>query len=118
MIGLFADLTYQPPPTPEAPSAAHLIVRLFVLTGILIGICLAVWWASRRFQRVCKPGTKVGEMEYQASMPLDRRCALHLVRSGDQTVVIGTDLTGVKATVVLPESFSASLDKALARPVS
>ncbi len=110
MIGLLADLTYNPPPVPETPGAGYLLVRLVLLTGFVLAICVGLLWLSRRLQRSARPGLKSGELEYVAALPLNARCALHLLKAGPQPVVIGTDLTGIKATLVLPEvSFEAAL---------
>jgi flagellar biogenesis protein FliO len=114
MTGLFADLSYTPPPAPEAPGVGHLIVQLFLLTGFVLAICLGLFWLSRRIGRGSQPGTKSGDLEYVAALPLNSRCSLHLLKAGDQSVVIGSDLGGLKAMVVLPDSFDAALKRVTA----
>ena len=107
---LFADLTYQPPPVTEPPGFAYLLVRLFLLTGFVLSICVGLLWASRKFRRGTAPGTQSGDMVYVATAALNARCALHLMKVGGQSVVVGTDLTGIKATLVLPDSFERALE--------
>ena len=103
------DLAYTPPPPPEVPGAGHLLVRLFVLTGFVLAICLGLLWFSRRLQRGGQPGAKSGDLDYVAALPLNNRCALHLLTAGGQAVVVGTDPGGLKAMLVLPASFEAAL---------
>lgn len=112
MTGPFADLAYTPPPVPEAPGVGHLIVQLFLLTGFVLAICLGLFWFTRRLGRGGKPGQTSGDLEYVAAVALNGRCSLHLLKAGDQSVVVGTDLGGLKAMVVLPDSFDAVLKRA------
>jgi flagellar biogenesis protein FliO len=97
------SLTYVPPATPEAPSAGQLIGKLFLLTGIMLAICFALLLATRKWAKSSKPGHKNGDLEYLASISLDRRTALHLIEADGHQVVIGTDLTGLKAMHILGE---------------
>ena len=108
------ELAYTPPPTPEVPGAGYLVGRMFLLTGLVVALCLGILWASRRAQRGGRPGTKSGDLEYVAALSLNPRCALHLMTAGGQTVVIGTDTAGLKAMIVLPGSFESALRSATA----
>jgi flagellar biogenesis protein FliO len=114
MTALLADLTYTPAPVPEAHGVGHPIVQLFLLTGFVLAICLGLLWATRRAGRGAKPGAKSGDLEYVAAVALNGRCSLHMLKAGSQSVVIGSDLSGLKAMVVLPDSFDAALRRATA----
>lgn len=96
-----AELQYTPAELPSTPNATYLIVRLFLYTGLLISLCLAVLWASRKWNKVAQPGDRNGQLEYLASIQLDRRCSLHLIDADGQAVLIGTDLAGLKVMQVI-----------------
>jgi len=109
MTALLADLSYTPPAVPEVPGVGHLVVQLCLLTGFVLAICPGLFWASRRVGRGREPGTRSGGLEYVAALPLNSRCSLHLLKAGDHSVVIGSELGGLKPVVALPDSFEAAL---------
>ena len=76
-------------------SPAHK-ASLAVVCALLV---LAVKWVGRK-----PPETAaVPSMRVVASLRVGR-CAVHLVRAGDRRILIGTDVTGVKALVELAGS--------------
>lgn len=88
------------PPTVAAHSEPlSLITSLARLIGglvIVCGLCVVItrWMAKQ-------PPKPSGTMEVLASLAVDARCAIHLVRAGERRLLIGTDLTGVKALTEL-----------------
>ncbi|WP_020468436.1 flagellar biosynthetic protein FliO [Zavarzinella formosa] len=121
ILGLFAisspvraagELAYTPPPMPEPPSVDAMLFRLFVWTGVLLVLCLGLFWFSRRLQRSAKPGMKSGGMEYIASVPLNRKCALHVIEANGQKIVVATDLGGIREMLPLTDSFATVLQHA------
>jgi flagellar biogenesis protein FliO len=73
------------------------LARLIGGLVIVCGLCIALTrWMSKR-----KP-VPTGTMEVLASLSIDLRNAIHLVRAGDRRLLIGTDISGVKALVELP----------------
>lgn len=85
----------------EAPqSIPHLwmsLGRMAVGLVIVCGLCIAItrWMAGQ------KPAA-TGKLEVLASLAIDPRCAIHLVRAGERRLLIGTDFAGVKALVEMP----------------
>ncbi|MDB5312214.1 MAG: hypothetical protein JWO38_6416 [Gemmataceae bacterium] len=93
-------------PAPVAPAAPVPVdgpgvgVSLARLAGSLVvvcGLCVAVTRLIGRRPAAPKPG-----MEVIASLPVDARCAVYLVRAGDRRLLVGLDAGGVKALVELP----------------
>jgi flagellar biogenesis protein FliO len=68
---------------------------------VVCGLCIVItrWMAKQT-------PAPAGTMEVLASLAVDVRCAIHLVRAGDRRLLIGTDLAGVKALTELPGRFS------------
>lgn len=81
----------------EGPSLGMALGRLAVSLGVVAGLCVVVARVVGR-----RAGEKPGNMAVVASLAVGPRCAVHLVRSGDRRLLIGTDATGVKALVELP----------------
>jgi flagellar protein FliO/FliZ len=83
--------------TSERPNIGMALARLIGGLVIVCGLCVALTrWMSNR-----KP-VPTGTMEVLASLSIDIRNAIHLVRAGDRRLLIGTDISGVKALVELP----------------
>jgi flagellar biogenesis protein FliO len=73
------------------------LARMAIGLVIVCGLCIAVtrWMAGQK-----PPAGKA--MEVLASLAVDARCGIHLVRAGERRLLIGTDFAGVKALVELP----------------
>ena len=110
-------LAYTPPVPPAPPDVGTLVVKLFVLTALMVGLCVGVVWAVRRSGRVraARVGD-AGRLRHEGSLVLDRRCAVHLIQADGQTVAVTTDATGLRSLVVLSDPFDAALDEAGAAP--
>jgi hypothetical protein len=108
-------LEYAPPAAPAPPDPAGLVLRLVGLTAALLTACAgALWYARRAARPKGLKGDGGGRLRHEATLPLDRRCAVHLVRADGQTVAVTTDATGVRSIVLLSEPFDAELDAATA----
>lgn len=105
------SLAYTPPAIPEPPSVESMLLKLFIWTGILLAICIALLIISRRMQKSARAGMKAGGMEYLASVPLNRKCALHLIEANGQQIVIATDLHGLREIMPVNESFATVLQR-------
>lgn len=113
---LLASLEYAPAAPPAPPDAAGLVFRLFALTAALLTACAAVVWLARRAARPPELKGDGTRLKHEASLPLDRRSAVHLVTVDGQTVAVTTDATGLRSLVLLSEPFDAALEAARAGP--
>ncbi|MBN9119001.1 MAG: flagellar biosynthetic protein FliO [Planctomycetes bacterium] len=106
-------LDYAPSAAPEPPDAAGLVLRLAALTAGLLAMCGGVVWFARRAARPANlKGDGGGRLRHEASLPLDRRSAVHLVSADGQTVAVTTDATGLRSSVLLSEPFEPVLEVA------
>jgi flagellar biogenesis protein FliO len=80
---------------------------------VVCGLCIIItrWMAKQT-------PAPAGTMEVLASLAVDVRCAIHLVRAGDRRLLIGTDLAGVKALTELPGRFSDLVPEPLPQPAA
>lgn len=95
---------FNPRPAPPAPlqqtpgSIGFALLRLVASLAVVCGGCvLVVRWLGKK-QAADAPAPT---MSVIASLRVGR-CAVHLVRAGDRRMLIGTDVSGVKALVELP----------------
>jgi len=108
-------LAYAPPTPPAAPDPAAVLFRLFGLTAAALLACGLVLWLLRRSKRPAAPTNGAGRLLHDGSLPLDRRCTLHLLRADGHAVAVTTDATGLRSLVVLSEPFDHLLAAAAAR---
>lgn len=90
----------RPGPTPAPANIGVGLLRLVIALAVVCALLvLAVKWVGRK-----PPETAAApSMRVVASLRVGR-CAVHLVRAGDRRILIGTDVTGVKALVELAGS--------------
>lgn len=106
-------LGYTPPTPPAAPDPAGLVVKLFLLTAGSLAACgVAVWLARRMNRPPAVPADGAGRLVLQGTLPLPRRCSVHLVQADGHTVAVTTDATGLRSMVLLSEPFQTMLDEA------
>lgn len=104
------SLTYSPPALPSTPSADSLLLRLAALTLLSLTACGVVAWLARSGRwRARSPAAGPARLVHVADLALDRRCSLHLLKVGGRRVVVGLDPAGLKAVLLLPESFVGTL---------
>lgn len=106
-LGLFAPRLVPSQPTstvvPEssAPTPVNLGGSLLKMAFGLGVVAVAVVGVTRYLKR--RPGVAPDPtFAPLASLPLDSRCVVHLVRVADRLMLVGTDHTGVKAVTELP----------------
>jgi flagellar protein FliO/FliZ len=97
----------------ERPGLVMAFARLVGGLVVVCGLCIVItrWMAKQT-------PAPVGTMEVLASLAVDVRCAIHLVRAGDRRLLIGTDLAGVKALTELPGRFSDLVPEPLPQPAA
>jgi len=110
-----SDLNYTPPTPPAPPDAVGLVFRLVGLMALLLVLCGGVLWFARRAIRpAALKGDGGGRLRHEGSLPLDRRCAVHIVQADGLTVAVTTDATGLRSMVLLAEPFESALEEATA----
>lgn len=101
---------YAPPRMPSPPDLASLIWRLMLGTGVVLALSAATLWFGKRWLVAERPSTATDDrLQQVASLALAPRCRLHLIRVGKQEVLVGTDTSGVRCMVTLPEPFDETL---------
>lgn len=111
-LGLFAPKLFSintPPPADTPPatvtpaddsSLGWTVAKMAIGVGLVAVVCLAV---ARYVNRKHPPKGPTG-LEVLASLPVDSRCVVHLVRVADRRLLVGIDAGGVKAVTELPAS--------------
>jgi flagellar biogenesis protein FliO len=110
-LGLFAPKLFSinsPPPadTPtslpsaEESSLGWTVAKMAIGVGLVAVVCVAV----ARYVNRKNPPTGPTGLEVLASLPVDSRCVVHLVRVADRRLLVGIDAGGVKAVTELPAS--------------
>jgi flagellar biogenesis protein FliO len=112
-----ASLEYTPPTWPEAPDPRAMLTRLGVGTAVVLVLCVITLVVCRRWLRPAPgPGGDTGRMTLVETLPLGNRCLVHLVRVGNQQVLVGQDGGGLKSLVALPAGFDDALAEAQDAP--
>ncbi|MCU0703612.1 MAG: flagellar biosynthetic protein FliO [Fimbriiglobus sp.] len=91
---------FDPAALPADASLGWTVAKMAVGVGLVAVACIAV----ARYVNRKNPPTPVTSLEVLASLPVDARCVVHLVRVADRRMLIGVDGTGVKAVAELPAS--------------
>jgi len=98
---------YTPPSVPEAPDAKAMLMRLGVATAFVLALCVVTLWLGKRWLGgTAAPAGPSHQMRLLETLPLGNRCAVYLVQVANRSIMIGTDPSGLKTIVPLPESFS------------
>ena len=83
------------------PELTPIVMRLVVVTAVVLALCAI---ATRMFgKRMATMATNSDELELLEVVPVGMHCRVHLVRTGDQLLLVGTDPSGVKSLIELPE---------------
>jgi flagellar biogenesis protein FliO len=111
------SLDYVPPTWPEAPDPRAMLTRLGVGTAVVLALCIVTLVVCRHWLRP-KPDSSGGNgcMTLVETLSLGNRCLVHLVRVGNQQVLVGQDGGGLKSLVALPAAFDEALVEAQETP--
>ncbi|MEO2088056.1 MAG: flagellar biosynthetic protein FliO [Gemmataceae bacterium] len=86
--------------TPDEPNATPWGTLLKMTLGV--GVVAVAWAAVARYVGRKQPSVMPSHLGVEASLPIDSRCVVHLLRVGDRRLLVGSDSAGVKAVVELP----------------
>lgn len=116
-LGLFAPRLVPQPQPVSAESAASPVnmspaesnptpwgTLLKMTLGV--GVVAVVWIGVSRYVRRKTPPNVSSHLGVEASLAVDSRCVVHLVRVGERRLLVGSDPSGVKAVVELPLAIS------------
>jgi len=107
------DLKYSEPAWPETPSAASMLSRLAIGTGIVLVLCVGTLWAGKRWlvgPVPPKQPAEASQLRLLEALALGNRCSVQLIQAGSRQVLVGLDSTGMKAVVPLNDTFEHALD--------
>jgi flagellar biogenesis protein FliO len=103
-------LDYQTPAWPEAPDTKAMISRLVTGTISVLGLCVATMLVGKRWWRGGPIKNSGGErLKVLESVSLGNRCTVVLVDVGGQKFLAGTDASGLKSLISVPDSFDHTL---------
>jgi flagellar biogenesis protein FliO len=98
----------QTPQAPDLPSVGAILTRLTVGTAVVLVLCGGVtYWVARRMKG--KPPPADGPLKILGTLSVGRG-HVYLVQAGDQRLLAGVDVTGLKSLVHLPAT-EADLDE-------
>jgi flagellar biogenesis protein FliO len=104
------DFSYSPQ-WPEPPNTGALLLRFFVGTVVVLGLCVgSLWLAKPWLQRLKVSGAGTPSFHVEGSVAVGNRAMLYLVRVGETQLIAGTDGSGLKSLIALPPSFKEVLD--------
>jgi flagellar biogenesis protein FliO len=86
------------PPAGDTSGLGWTVAKMAIGVGLVAVVCIAV---ARYVNRKAAPATP-SELQVLASLPVDARCVVHLVRVADRRLLVGVDAAGVKAVAELP----------------
>lgn len=86
-----------PAPSPDSPGATGSLLKM--AGGVAVVAVACVLLTRYRVKRTAPAANP--NLEVLASLPVDGRCAVHLVRVGDRRLLVGVDPAGVKAVTEL-----------------
>lgn len=93
-----APAAVSPADPPPGPGVGAALGRLVLCVAALGGLCVV---AAKWGRPAAAPA---GPMAAVASIRVDTRCTVHLVKAGDRLLLLGTDPGGVKALLELPRA--------------
>lgn len=89
-----------PAQPPADSSLGWTVAKMAIGVGLVAVVCIGV----ARYVNRKNPQTGLTTLEVLASLPVDARCVVHLVRVADRRLLVGIDAGGVKAVAELPTS--------------
>lgn len=85
-------------PAGDASGLGWTVAKMAIGVGLVAVVCIAV----ARYVNRKAPPPALSELQVIASLPVDSRCVVHLVRVADRRLLVGVDAAGVKAMAELP----------------
>jgi flagellar protein FliO/FliZ len=93
--------------TVSSPSATGTIARTVVGLAIVLAVIYGIYWLLRTTNR-SRRTVGDGQIEVLATTPLASNRALHLVRSGDEVILVGSAESGITPLRVYPAGEAAT----------
>lgn len=87
--------------TPSAGPPTDALAKLLVAVGLIAAVCFGL----TRYLGPRRMSAASGQLQIVASLPVDARCMVHLVRAGDRRLLVGVDWAGVKSVAELSSAF-------------
>jgi flagellar biogenesis protein FliO len=87
-----------PAPPADGSSLGWTVAKMAIGVGLVAVVCIGV----ARYVHRKTPPAQPQAMEVLASLPIDSRCVVHLVRVADRRLLVGIDAAGVKAVAEVP----------------
>ena len=111
--GARLDLPADGTPTPSAGSAAagasSGIVRTIVGLAVVLGVIYGLHWVLKQVKASREATSSGPGLATLATLPLGPNRALHLVRAGDEVVLVGSGEAGVSALRTYSEDEARAL---------
>ncbi len=96
---------YQPN-WPDPPNTGALLLRLGLGTVFVLVLCAGTLWFGRNWlSKVSNVAHRGNQLRLEESTSLGNRCHVHLLTIGNCRILAGTDSTGLKSLLTLPEAF-------------
>ncbi len=105
----------------EVGTSTGSIVRTIVGLAIVIGVIYGLTWVLRQVKASKESGAEGGGLQSIATLPLGPNRSLHLVRAGDELVLVGAGEHGVTPIRTYTEAEARALgllDDAVAGPAA
>jgi flagellar biogenesis protein FliO len=109
--GASGSLAYSTSAMPEPFDARSMLIRLTLGTAIVLALCVGTLWYCRRWLTSASKPLRSGDrrLHLLESMALPNRCAVHLVKLGHHSILVGADSSGLRMIVPLTEPFDQGL---------
>ena len=105
------DLSYSPE-WPEPPNTGAMLMRLGFGTIAVLALCVTTLWLGKPWlQKLQVKSAGHPEFYIEGSISTGNRATLYLVRVGQTQLIAGTDATGLKSLIALPQTFKDVLDQ-------
>ncbi len=101
--------------TDAAPATAAPLVALLIGLGFIVALALGGFFLVRFAARRRGGGSAARHLQLIETLPLGLKRSLHLVRLGDQVVVVGSHEHGLTAVTTIPVTSLPGLPEAEAR---
>lgn len=95
---------------PEGPDMGGILLRLTLGTVFVLLLCVGTLWFGRRWLVGQGMKTESGKrLQLKETVRLGNRCFIHLLEVENCRVLAGTDSSGLKSLITMPDSFDKVL---------